>query len=93
MRDSVTYNASFPVANVVLKFYTSLGPVPKGYTKRQKFLERQKHLENSNQSHVEARNRVYLEKWPKGAISKYCLSTFSYDREGARNRGKTWGNR
>ena len=71
MRDSVTYNASFPVANVVLKFYTSLGPVPKGYTKRQKFLERQKHLENSNQSHVEARNRVHLEKWPKGAISKY----------------------
>ena len=34
------------------------GTIPKGYPKRQKFFERQKHLENSNQSNVEARNRV-----------------------------------
>ena len=45
--------------------------VPKGYPKRQKFFERQKHLEQRNQSHVEVHNRVHLEKWPKGAVSKY----------------------
>ena len=47
----------------LLNFYCCFsGTVPKGYPKRQKFFEKQKNLENSNQSHVES---------PKGAISKY----------------------
>ena len=46
------------------------GAVPKGYPKRQKIFREKKHLKNSNQSHLEARTKVHLEKWPKGAISK-----------------------